>query len=111
MVTTATVTLYSLIITTEVSSTPYIITVAGKKLIDNTSMDVRINFIRSGLALPASFLGPVPFHATIYMPESSYLPVVDLLRNEKPLRMMVNGTNFKILTAGGEAVGAHEIGA
>ena len=111
MVTTATVTLYSLNISTELSSTPFFITVGGKKLKDNTPMDVRINFTRSGLAIPAAFLGPTPFFATIYMTESSSLPMVDMLRNEKPLQMVVNGTYFRLLTSVGEGVGAHEIGA
>jgi hypothetical protein len=77
-----------------------------------TAVSANIGFIKTGKPIPAPLVGAAagPHLIETYLPEASYLSWVDLLRNEKPLTMNVNGANLYVQT-GRELVGAHEIGA
>jgi hypothetical protein len=108
MATTATVTTYQIqqrVFTTDAAS---VITITGLDVA--TTVKVNVYFIKTGKIIPPPVAGVVPIILETYLPESSYASWVDLLRNEKPLTMVVNGTSFYVQT-GQEPVGAHEIGA
>ena len=108
MSTTATVTTYQVqqrVFTTDAASAVTITGLAGVTLVK-----VNIYFIKTGKVIPPAVAGTAPILLSTYLPEASYLAWVDLLRNEKPLTMVVNGTSFYVQT-GQEPVGAHEIGA
>lgn len=109
MATTASVTTYQIQSRVFPTDIAHYITITGTS--GATTVKVNVGFIKTGKALPA----PVSYASgtlllECYLPESSYLAWVDLLRNEKPLTMNINGTSFYVQT-GQEAAGAHEIGA
>lgn len=49
-----------------------------------------INFVYDGKALPANNFQADLLYAKIYMPEKAFSRIVDLLRNEKPLNLVIN---------------------
>ena len=110
MATTASVTSYQIQARVFTTDPAYVITVTG--LSGTTTVKVNIYFIKTGKVIPPTVAGAnlPPLLLETYLPETSYQAWVDLLRNEKPLTMVVNGTSFYVQT-GQEAVGAHEIGA
>lgn len=110
MSTTASVTTYQIQARVFPTDTAYAITITG--LVGGTTVKVNIYFIKTGKVLPAPVAGAPGAIILLetYLPETEYLAWVDLLRMEKPLTMVVNGTSFYVQT-GQEPAGAHEIGA
>lgn len=107
MATTANVTTYQ-IIARSFGTNSSVITITG--LSGTTTVKVNVYFVKTGSPIPSPTVGTAPLLLETFLPESSYMAWVDLLRNEKPLTMNVNGTAFYVQT-GQEAVGAHELGA
>jgi hypothetical protein len=107
MAITASVTTYQIQQRAFTSDIASAITVTG--ISGTTTVKANIYFVKTGKPIPQPTTSSGPVMVETYQPEASYLAWVDLLRNEKPLTMNINGTSFYV-QSGQEAVGTHEVG-
>jgi|JI10StandDraft_1071094.scaffolds.fasta_scaffold284952_2 hypothetical protein len=96
------------------TNTRYVLYLYGKQKGTLKPANTIVIFQKTGVALGPNkrlVTASGTLQMTIELPESVYPQWLDMLRNEKPLEVMVLDDNGVDLGTGLEAIGAHEIGA
>lgn len=81
-----------------------------KQGVNNTDSKIAdINFVYEGQTLPSNNFQADLKYAKVYMPEKAFSRIVDLLRNEKPLNLVINPPFAFLSTDTLEPVGDGEL--
>lgn len=80
------------------------------QLWSSTALIADIHFVADNAPLPAAQIAPGLMSAVAYMRWSACMPLIDMLRNEKPIRVQLNDSppGYVLIGTGLEPIGENE---